>query len=237
MLKKVTKKFRTVTAVRDLSLEIMPGEIYGLIGPNGSGKTTTIKTIAGLYRQTKGTIEVNGLDVIRHPTRSKRGLGYIPDDPQAYDRLSGREFLEFVGQIFGMERGRRDERVAMLLDRYGLKDVAEGAFGQYSRGNRQKISILAALLHEPKLLLIDEPMIGLDPQSARITKEMLREFASAGGAILLSTHTLAVAEELCGRLGILKEGQLIEEGTVAELGRRANVGHGSLEDYYLALTA
>jgi ABC-2 type transport system ATP-binding protein len=233
----VTKKFDDLAAVSDLSLKIAPGEIYGLIGPNGSGKTTTIKMIAGLYRPTRGAIKIAGLDAAEAPTRAKRHLGYIPDDPAAYDRLTGREFMSFVGKLYGMKRPDRTARIDALLGKYGLEHLADGLLGSYSRGTRQKISILSALLHEPSLLLIDEPMIGLDPLSARVTKELFREFAGRGGAILLSTHTLPIAEELCGRIGILKKGKLAEEGTMAELGVRAGLTHGTLEDYYLALTA
>ncbi len=236
-LRSVQKKFGRLAAVDDLSLAIEPGEIYGLIGPNGSGKTTTIKMIVGLYRPTKGTIKVGGVDAVRSPTKAKRLIGYVPDDPAAYDRLTGREFLEFVGQLFGMDRARRDRRADELIARYGLEKTSAGYFGQYSRGNKQKFSIMAALLHEPALLLIDEPMVGLDPASARVTKELFREFAAAGGAALLSTHTMPIAQELCARIGILKDGRLIEEGTVAELGAKAGLPGGGLEDDYLKLTA
>jgi len=236
-LESVTKKFGGKAAVKDISMSVPPGEIHGLIGPNGSGKTTTIKMIAGLYRPTKGVVRVAGHDVVKSPTKAKRRLGYIPDDPVAYERLTGREFMEFVGQLYGMDRAKRDRRIDELLGRYGVADLANGRIDSYSRGTRQKISILAALLHEPALLLVDEPMVGLDPMSARVTKELFREFAAAGGAILLSTHTLSVAEDLCRRIAVLKAGSIIEEGTVAELGAKAGLGRGTLEDYYLALTA
>jgi ABC-2 type transport system ATP-binding protein len=236
-LKSVTKKFNDTAAVSDLSMKIAPGEIYGLIGPNGSGKTTTIKMIAGLYKPTGGVILVCGHDIAHAPTNAKKMIGYIPDDPVAYDRLSGREFMEFVGQLFSMDRKKRDKRIEDLLARYGLGGLADGRIERYSRGTRQKISILAALLHEPALLLIDEPMVGLDPASARVTKELIKEFADRGGAVLISTHTLPIAETLCAHIGILKDGKLTEEGTVAELGAKAGIEHGSLEDYYLALTA
>jgi ABC-2 type transport system ATP-binding protein len=236
-LDSVTKKFNGTVAVDGLSLKIAPGEIYGLIGPNGSGKTTTIKMIAGLYKPANGVIKVGGHDIAHAPTNAKKLIGYIPDDPVAYDRLSGREFMEFVGQLFAMDRAMRDKRIDELLARYGLGALADGRFGRYSRGTKQKISILAALLHEPSLLLIDEPMVGLDPASARVTKLLIKEFAGRGGAVLISTHTLSIAEELCARVGVLKGGRLIEEGTVAELGAKAGLEHGTLEDYYLALTA
>jgi len=236
-LKSVTKKFNGTTAVSGLSLKIASGEVYGLIGPNGSGKTTTIKMIAGLYKPTGGVILVGGHDIAHAPTNAKKLIGYIPDDPVVYDRLSGREFMEFVGQLFAMDRKKRDKRIEELLARYGLGGLADGRIERYSRGTRQKISILAALLHEPSLLLIDEPMVGLDPASARVTKELIKEFAGRGGAVLISTHTLPIAEALCARIGVLKDGKLAEEGTVAELGAKAGLEHGTLEDYYMALTA
>jgi len=233
----ITKNFSGQAAVSDLSLRLEPGEIYGLIGPNGSGKTTTIKMIAGLYKPTSGSIKVAGFDVGDQPTKAKRHLGYIPDDPIVYDRLTGREYLSFVGKLFRMKRPDRIAKIDALLAKYGLEKLADGRMERYSRGTRQKISILAALMHQPSLLLVDEPMVGLDPLSARVTKELFREFASGGGAILMSTHTLPIAEELCGRIGIIRSGRLAEEGTVAGLGAKAGLSHGSLEDYYLALTA
>jgi ABC-2 type transport system ATP-binding protein len=234
-ISRVTKRFGEVVAVDDLSLTVKPGEIYGLIGPNGSGKTTTMKMAAGIYRPTKGVVRVVGTDVAEAPTKAKAKLGYVPDDPAAYDRLSGREFLEFVGELFGMERGDRDRRIETLLRAYRIEAIADGAFGSYSRGSKQKIAILAALLHRPSLILVDEPMVGLDPESARVTKKLFTDFVQEGGAILLSTHTLGIADEICQRFGVLRQGKLIAEGTHAELAEKAG-RIGTLEDVYLALT-
>lgn len=235
-LRSLTKSFGRTIAVSKLTLSLRAGEMYGLIGPNGSGKTTTIKMIAGLYRPTSGTIKVRGVDALDAPTKAKRMLGYVPDDPSAYDLLSGREFLEFVGELYGMDRGDRDRRVAELLAEYRLDAIADGLFMHYSRGTKQKFSIAAALLHRPSVLLIDEPMVGLDPESAKITKVLLTDFVHKGGSVLLCTHTLAVADEICGRFGVLRNGRLIAEGTHAELASVAGKT-GSLEDIYLALTA
>jgi len=230
----VTKRFGVVSAVRDLRLSIRAGEIYGLIGPNGSGKTTTVKMAAGLYHPTAGSVRVRGTDMTLSPSKAKQFIGYIPDDPAAYDRLSGREFLEFVGEIRSMDRRERDRRIEALLGEFGIADMANGAFGTYSRGSKQKISIIAALLHSPQVLLVDEPMVGLDPESARVTLRLFSEFAHQGGAILLSTHSLPMAEKICNRFGMLKNGKLIAEGTPKELS--VLVGHaGTLEDSYLAL--
>ncbi len=235
-LKGLTKKFGALFAVRDLALRLPPGEIYGLIGPNGSGKTTTIKMIAGLYRPTKGQIKIAGTDALKSPYRAKAEIGYIPDEPAGYDLLTGREFLEFVGEAFKLKRNERDERIAGLLERFKLEETANGTFGRSSRGTRQKLSIIAALIHQPKVLLIDEPMVGLDPWSARVAEDLFREFASVGGSILLSTHVLPTAERLCRRVGILNDGRLVEEGSVDELGAKAGVSGGTLEDYYLKLS-
>jgi ABC-2 type transport system ATP-binding protein len=236
-LKGLTKKFGGLFAVRDLDLKMPPGEIYGLIGPNGSGKTTTIKMIAGLYRPTRGSVSVAGHDALKTPYRAKAEIGYVPDEPAGYDLLTGREFLEFVGEAFRVDRKLRDERISCLLARFKLEETANGAFGRSSRGTRQKLSIIAALIHEPKLLLIDEPMVGLDPWSAKVAEELFREFADAGGSVLLSTHVLPTAERLCGRVGLLKGGKIIEEGSVDKISAKAGMPGGSLEDCYLKLAA
>jgi ABC-2 type transport system ATP-binding protein len=235
--KNVSKTFGKLTAVKDLSFVVRPGEIYGLIGPNGSGKTTTLKMIAGLYRPTEGAVFIQGNDVVEASARAKEHIGYIPDEPNAYDRLTGREFLQFVGELFDMDRKLRDTRIEELLGEFGIHDLAGGLFGSYSRGTKQKMSIIAAFLHEPELILIDEPMVGLDPASARIVKRMLADYAKDGGAVLLSTHTLPVADEICDKFGMLKEGVLDVEGSKKQLLRRAKMERGSLEDIYMALTA
>ena len=245
ILRSVTKKFGSLTAVSRLNLKLEPGEIYGLIGPNGSGKTTTLKMIAGLYRLTHGSIKVEGFDITKRPTKAKRHIGYIPDEPVAYDRLSGKEFLEFVGRLWRMKDYDRNQRIARLLSEYGIEKMAEAPFGSGSRGTRQKISICAALLHRPGLILIDEPMVGLDPASAMVTKRLLRKAAKNGSAILISTHALSVAEELCGRFGVLDKGKLKEQGTLKQLEAKAKAkgvsvsrqpSGAKLEAYYLALT-
>ncbi len=235
--KNVSKTFGDRTAVQDLSFMVRPGEIYGLIGPNGSGKTTTLKMIAGLYRPTSGNITVQGNDVTEASTKAREHLGYVPDEPMAYDRLTGREFLQFVGELFGMDRALRDERIDSLLGEFGIQDLAGALFGSYSRGTKQKISMIAAFLHGPELIMIDEPMVGLDPASARTVKRMLVEFAGNGGAVLLSTHTLSTADEICGKIGLLKGGKLAAEGTKKQLLRRAKIEKGTVEDIYMSLTA
>lgn len=234
-LKALTKTFGGTAAVDGLTLTVARGEIYGLIGPNGSGKTTTMKMVAGIYRPTSGRVTVRGIDALAAPTKAKRHVAYVPDDPTAYDLLTGREFLGLVGELFDVPRGERDTRVASLLAKYHLEPVADGLFAHYSRGTKQKFSIVAALMHRPSLMLVDEPMVGLDPESAKVTKMLFKEFVQGGGSILLSTHTLTVADEICSRFGILKGGRLVAEGTHDELSAKAG-GSGSLEDIYLKLT-
>lgn len=232
----VSKDFGDVRAVDDLSISIDAGKIFSLIGPNGSGKTTTLKMIAGLYTPTSGTILVDGIDAQEKPTKVKRLVGYIPDDPVAYDRLTGREFLEFVGELYDIERGERDARINGLLAEYGIGDLADGYFGKFSRGTKQKISTVAALLHEPSLLLIDEPMVGLDPRSIVVTERLLRDYAAKGGTVFLSTHTLGIAEGLCDSFGILRKGKLVIRGSLAELREKAGMKRGSLEAVFLRLS-
>ncbi|MFH1046788.1 MAG: ABC transporter ATP-binding protein [Patescibacteria group bacterium] len=236
-VKNIYKTFGQLDAVRDLSFVVRPGEIYGLIGPNGSGKTTTLNIVAGLHRPTSGNVTVQGYDLALKPTGVKRQIGFIPDNPVAYDRLTGREFLRFVGELFDMDRRERDERIELLLGEYKIQDLADGLFGNYSRGTKQKISLIAALLHDPALLLIDEPMVGLDPASVLITKRILRRFADQGGAVLLATHTLSVAEEICQRFGLLTNGRLISEGEKSVLLHQSGLEQGSLEDIFISLTA
>jgi ABC-2 type transport system ATP-binding protein len=236
-MRAVTKTFGELVAVNNLTLRINPGEIYGLIGPNGSGKTTTLNMITGLYRPSSGIITVSGYDVQKKSTGARKHVGFVPDNPSAYDQLTGREFLRFVGELYSLERTEREQKINDLLEQYEISDLANGLYGNYSRGTKQKISLIAALLHEPSLLLIDEPMVGLDPSSARITLHLLRQFADRGGAVMVSAHTLPVAEELCTRFGVLAAGQLVGEGERSILLRQARLEEGSLEDIYVALTA
>ena len=234
-LERLTKRFGPLVAVDDLSIAVRPGEIYGLIGPNGSGKTTTVKMLVGLYRPTSGRVEILGVDLAREPERAKRVLGYVPDEPFVYDKLSGREFLHLVGELYGIPRVERGARIDRLLGIFPITEVIDGYMERYSRGNKQKLTILASLLHEPRVLVIDEPIVGLDPESAIKTRELLLGFARDGGAVLLSTHTLAFAESVCHRVGLLKAGRLVQEGDLEALRRIAGVPGASLEALYLHL--
>ena len=229
----VHKKFGSKVALNGVSFTVEPGEVYALIGPNGSGKTTLIKLIVGLMHPNKGTVTVNGFDVSKNPEKTKAAIGYMPDEPQVWDKITGEEFLHLTGTFFGMTTKNRTKRIKQLLPLFKLQGTEKEYFGSYSRGSRQKFSILAALMHKPKLLLIDEPMVGLDPTSAEIAKQLFKEHAEAGGSVLLVTHTLSVAEAIADKVGILEQGELKKEGTVDELRRVAKVSsEASLEEVF-----
>jgi ABC-2 type transport system ATP-binding protein len=208
-IRNVTKNFGTFTAVDDLSLTIPPGELFGFLGPNGAGKTTTIKIIAGLFAPTKGVVRVNGHDIVASPLEAKRTLAYIPDQPFLYDKLTGREFLYFVGGLYGLAKEHLHRRVEEVIEHFEIGQWVDKKAEDYSQGMRQRISIAAGLIHEPKTLIIDEPMVGLDPRSAKIVRETLRQQADHGVSILMSTHSLPTAEELCDRIGIIHRGKMV----------------------------
>ncbi|HOX36586.1 MAG TPA: ABC transporter ATP-binding protein [Candidatus Brocadiia bacterium] len=234
-LENVTKQFAATLAVDNLSLDISPGEVFAFLGPNGAGKTTTIKMMTGLLRPTKGRIEICGYDIQEAPIEAKRCLSYVPDQPFIYDKLTGREFLEFVGQMYGIPEEKRRSDMAALVERFEISDFADTLSETYSHGMRQRVVIAAALLHNPKALIVDEPMVGLDPRSARILKNVLREIADAGSVVFISTHTLAVAEEIADRIGIIHHGRLAALGTISEI-RSGHNSESGLEDLFLQLT-
>ena len=236
-LESLTKTFNAHPAIRDLSLTIASGEIYGLIGPNGSGKTTTVKLTTGLYRPTAGRIVVGGIDLSREPERAKRRLGYVPDEPFTCERMTGREFLSLVGELWGVAREVCARRMAELATTFRLEEILDSQAETYSRGNRQKLALIAALLHAPGLLVIDEPIVGLDPESSVCARDVLRAYATEGGGVLLCTHTLSFAEAVCHRVGLLRDGVLVAEGDLEALRARAGVADASLESLYLQLAA
>jgi ABC-2 type transport system ATP-binding protein len=232
-IKNISKKFGSVTALNQVSLEVHPGEIYALIGPNGSGKTTLIKIIAGLVKATAGAATVDGQDIEAKAEAAKAQIGYMPDEPAIWSAMTGEEFLKLTGALYKMNPKERDTAIPGLLALFRLEEIKNDYFEEYSRGNKQKFSLLAALLHKPKLLLIDEPIVGLDPVSAQIAKDRFVAFARAGGAILLVTHTLSVAENIADRIGFLKNGKLIKEGRLSELKTSAGLpDSATLEDVY-----
>lgn len=230
---KLAKYFGNNKAVDGVSFTVKEGEIFSLIGPNSSGKTTIVKTIAGLLQPTSGSIEVGDFDVVKNPERSKAQIGYIPDEPAVWSFMTGEEFLYFTQSLFGIEEKVRLASLPKLLAQFKLAGLEKQYFEEYSRGNKQKFSIIAAMSHKPKLLLIDEPIVGLDPTSAQLAKKMFVEFAKCGGAVLLVTHTLQVAEEISDRIGFLKKGKLTAIGSLAELRKKAGTGKSSsLEKVY-----
>lgn len=233
----LTKKFTQNVALKDITININKGEIYSLIGPNGSGKTTLIKIVAGLLRSTAGTVQIDGHDIQSDPEYTKKVTGYIPDEPTIWPKMTGEEFLDLTGALYDIPPSVRKKRKAKLLKHYELPGIEKMYFEQYSRGNRQKFSILAALLVEPKLLLIDEPIVGLDPQSVRTTAEILKDFTGRGGSVLIATHTLPFVEEISDRIGLLAHGELVSEGSFEELRGRCGCSSAcSLEAIYNKLT-
>lgn len=235
-LSHLTKKFGSFTAVDDISLEVKAGEFYGFLGPNGAGKTTTIKMMTGLFAPSFGDISIDGFDIQRQPEKAKRSIGYIPDQPFLYDKLTGREFLFFSGGLFRMNKDELRRRVDELVDVFEIAPWIDKRTEDYSQGMRQRVVIAAALLHDPKVIIIDEPMVGLDPHSAHIVKQVLKQKSRDGAAVFMSTHSLPVVEELCNRVGIIKEGRLIFENTMSALEAFKHKHDGKFESVFLELT-
>lgn len=229
-IKNLTKTYGEKKAVDDLSLHIAPGEIYGFIGHNGAGKTTTLKSCAGILPFDAGKIFVDGLDISARPIDCKRCIAYIPDNPDLYEFMSGIKYLNFIGDIFGVEPGVRAERIKKYADIFGLTGDLAQPISAYSHGMKQKLAIISAWIHAPKLILMDEPFVGLDPKAAFSLKEMMHELCAGGGAIFFSTHVLDVAEKLCDKVAIIKEGKLIANGDMAQV-----KGDCSLESVFLEL--
>ena len=229
------KSFGRTLALDGLDLEVQAGQVHGFLGPNGAGKTTTIKMIVGLLRPTSGTVKVAGYDIQQQPLQAKRASGYVPDTPNLYSKLSAREMLRFVGDLYGMDPARTDRRIEELLNLFGLAEKGDDLIDSYSHGTQQKTSLAAALMHDPKVLILDEPTVGLDPKSARLIKDVLRQFADRGSVVFVTTHILEIAERMCDRIGIINKGKLIAVGTMQEL-RAMGQGQTSLEDIFLGLT-
>ncbi len=234
-LKNLTKYFSGIPAVDKLNLIVKRGEFFGFLGPNGAGKTTTIKMITGLVNPTEGAIFVNGYNLHSAPRKAKQTIGYIPDQPYLYDKLSGKEFLFFSGGLYGLRNPELKKRVDEVTDLLKIGDWLSKRTENYSQGMRQRISIASSLIHDPEFIIVDEPMVGLDPQSAKIVKEVFSEKARQGKAILMSTHSLHIAEEICTRIGIIKEGKMIFDGTLTELQNFKISESENLEDFFLRL--
>ncbi len=229
-IRHLTKKFGDKVAVNDLSLNIRPGEIYGFIGHNGAGKTTTLKSVVGILKLDEGEIFIDGHSVKDEPTECKKLIAYIPDDPDLYGFMKGIQFLNFIADIYGVGAAERAEKIRTYSDIFGLTGDLAQPISAYSHGMKQKLAIIAAWLHDPKLIIMDEPFVGLDPKASHTLKLMMREVCDKGGAIFFSTHVLEVAEKLCDKIAIIKEGRLIRSGTMEEV-----KGDDSLEDVFLEL--
>jgi len=235
VLEQVSKRFGEKTAVDDVSLSVRAGEVFAFLGPNGAGKTTTIKMIVGLLRPDAGRVRICDHLMGSNGNEAKLQMAYVPDLPFVYEKLSGREFLEFVARMYGLTPAEGAERTARLLDTLRIGDYVDQLTESYSHGMKQKLVLAAALLHDPQVLVVDEPMVGLDPRSMRIVKDLFRQHADSGRTVFLSTHLLEVAESLADRIAIIHRGRIVAEGTLADL-RREQVRHRSLEEIFLQLT-
>lgn len=232
----LTKKYGAFTAVDRLSLTVAPGEIFGFLGPNGAGKTTTIRIVAGLSLPTSGSARVAGIDLTKDAAEAKRIMGYVPDRPYLYEKLTGRELLQFVANLYGREWSDCEGRAMELLHYFGLDDWTDARIENLSHGMKQKLVIVSALVHDPSVLIIDEPMVGLDALAQRQVKLLFRRLADEGKTVFLTTHTLSVAEAVCDRIAILSRGRVVATGTTRELKEAAGSPGSPLEDVFLELT-
>lgn len=235
-LKNVSKTYGNKTAVHHLDLSIAPGEMFAFLGPNGAGKTTTIKMMCGLLFPTTGTVTIGGYDLQRDGDRARQLISYVPDQPYLYEKLTGREFLQFIADMYRMPHDLGRQRIEGMIDLFTLHDFVDELTERYSHGMKQRTVFAAALLHEPKVLIVDEPTVGLDPRSVRLLKDLLREEARKGATVFLSTHSLDIAQELADRIGIVEHGRLISCGSLEELRQQASLD-GTLEEVFLKLTA
>ncbi|HUL49044.1 MAG TPA: ABC transporter ATP-binding protein [Gemmatimonadales bacterium] len=235
-LENLTKLYGSFVAVDDVTLTIPAGELFGFLGPNGAGKTTTLRMIAGILRPNGGRVFIGDDDVHERPLVAKQRLGFIPDRPFVYEKLTGGEFLRFVAGLYGQEGDAIERRIAELLEVFELTSWRDELIEAYSHGMRQKLIISSALIHRPACIVVDEPMVGLDPKAARLLKDIFRQFVDRGGTVLMSTHTLEVAEAMCDRIAIIQHGKIVASGTMPEIRRQTSSGDASLEELFLRLT-
>jgi ABC-2 type transport system ATP-binding protein len=235
-LQNVVKKFGSFAAVNGVSLKIDRGQFFGFLGPNGAGKTTTIKMLTGLYQPTSGNCLINGHDIHRDPLPAKMSFGYVPDQPFLYEKLTGREFLFFIGGLFKMQPEAIREKISLYSETFEIGPFIDKRAEEYSQGMRQRIVLTAAMLHDPKVLIIDEPLVGLDPRSARLVKDILKRKTHDGVTIFMSTHLLEIVEELCDRIAIIKDGKIIYEETLGQADEARRRFNGQLEEMFLNLT-
>jgi ABC-2 type transport system ATP-binding protein len=230
----LTKTYGRLTAVNAINLQVAPGEVFGFLGPNGAGKTTTIKMMAGLLQPTSGSVLIGGHDVQQEPLKAKYITGFIPDRPYLYEKLTAAEFLSFIAELYGMHDAR--QRIAERLELFGLADWKDELVENFSHGMKQRLVMASSLLHHPRVLVVDEPMVGLDPRGARLVKDIFRDLAREGVTIFMSTHTLEIVEHMCDRVAIINKGAIIAEGSVEDLGRMARMQGSHLEPIFLRLT-
>jgi ABC-2 type transport system ATP-binding protein len=233
-LTNLTKRYGNLIAVKSIDLEVKAGEIFGFLGPNGAGKTTTIKMMAGLLQPTGGSVAIGGFDVQKEPLQAKAITGFIPDRPYLYEKLTAGEFMRFVAELYTMPSA--DGRIDELLNLFGLSDWTGELVENFSHGMKQRLVMASSLLHRPKVLVVDEPMVGLDPRGARLVKDLFKDLASQGVTIFMSTHTLEIVEAMCTRVAIINKGEIIAGGSVEELGRLARMENSHLEPIFLKLT-
>ena len=234
-LKSITKRYNvsSVPAVFDLNLKLNKGEIFGFIGPNGAGKSTTIKMITGILKPTEGEIFIDGFSMSKDPVKCKATFGYVPDNPDVYERLTGADYLNFMADVYNVSSSERKERIKKYTEMFGIRNAINQQIKSYSHGMKQKLVLTGALIHQPKLWILDEPMVGLDPMSAKILKEEMKEHCKKGNTIFFSTHVLEVAEKICDRVGIINQGELVAVGSVDDLKIKAKNGDSSLEDIFI----
>jgi ABC-2 type transport system ATP-binding protein len=235
-LENLTKKFSSFTAVDALNLELQEGEIFGFLGPNGAGKTTTIKMMAGLLKPTDGDIYIENWNLRTHPEQAKQLCGFIPDRPFLYGKLTGREFLRFMACLYHVDALHIEMRTSQLFDLFEMTDYGDDLIESYSHGMKQRLVMAGSLIHKPSALIVDEPMVGLDPRGSRLVKQLFRELCSNGATVFMSTHTLEIAEEMCDRIGIIQDGQLIAVGTMKELREASGSQADKLESIFFRLT-
>ena len=232
------KKYGNFTALKNLNLNVHPGEIYGFLGPNGAGKTTTIRILIGLLKPSSGRVYICGYDLSKNPISAKSLVGFIPDRPYLYEKLTAREFMHFIAGVYGMSEKDVEEKANALLEFFDLKGWADELIESFSHGMKQRLVFASAFLHEPRVIIVDEPMVGMDPKGARLLKDAFRKLAhKEGKTIFMSTHTLEIAEEVCDRIGIINQGELIAEGTMNELRELSRTKEAHLEEIFLKLTA
>ncbi len=236
-LEGITKRYGNVTAVDNLHLEIPRGTVFGFIGPNGAGKTTTIKIIGGLIAPDRGNVRVCGIDLKNEPEKAKAKIGFIPDRPFLYEKLTGMEFLRFIADVYGVEEKDFHEKAGEMMERFSLSDWKDELIESYSHGMKQRLIMSAAILHDPDVFVVDEPMVGLDPAGIRMVKQLFLDLAATGKTLFVSTHTLAIAQDMCHKIGIIHRGRLVAQGSIDDLKVAAGMSDADLETAFLAITA